>query len=66
MPARDAEALESAVSGLVESRDRLAAMRHAARATVERYSWEAVARENVAVYEAARAYTAGRSASAIT
>lgn len=66
VPPRDARALEAAVSGLVESPERLAALRQAARETAERYSWEAVARENVAVYEAARAYAAGRSASAIT
>jgi glycosyltransferase involved in cell wall biosynthesis len=66
VPPRDARELESAVAGLVESPARLGALRRAARETAERYSWEAVARENVAVYEAARAYTAGRSASAIT
>jgi len=66
VPARDADALDAAVSGLVDSPQRLAALRRAARETAERYSWEAVARANVAVYDAARAYAAGRSASAIT
>jgi glycosyltransferase involved in cell wall biosynthesis len=66
VPARDADALEAAVSQLVEAPDRLAALQQAARRTAERYSWETVTRDTLAVYEAARAYAEGRSASAIT
>lgn len=63
---RDAAAIEAAVSQLVDDPERLAALRAAARTTAEGYSWEAVTRDTVAVYEAARAYAGGRSASAIT
>jgi glycosyltransferase involved in cell wall biosynthesis len=66
VPARDAGAIEAAVSELVGSPNRLAALRAAARTTAERYSWEAVARDTLAVYEAAGTYAEGRSASAIS
>ena len=66
VPPRDAPALETAVTELVTSPDRLDTMRRAARVSAERYSWESVAQKNLAVYESARAYAAGRSASAIT
>jgi glycosyltransferase involved in cell wall biosynthesis len=66
VPPRDAEALETAVAGLLDSPERLDGLRRGARDTAQRYSWEAIARDNLDVYEAARGYAAGRSASAIT
>ena len=52
---RDVRALETAVSALVESPERLASLRRTARETAQRYSWEAIARDNLRVYEAALA-----------
>ena len=59
---RDTRALEAAVSGLVRSADRLGALRMAAHEAAQRYSWEAVARDNLRVYEAARDHAERRSA----
>ena len=55
VPARDPEALATALGGLLDNPTRRAAMGDAARSTAARYAWDVVGGEVLEVYEAALA-----------
>jgi glycosyltransferase involved in cell wall biosynthesis len=53
IPSRDSQAIAQALERLITDRPYLENLRHNAYATAQKYSWEKIARDNLALYEAA-------------
>jgi glycosyltransferase involved in cell wall biosynthesis len=53
VPPRDRGAIEQALERLISDRPYLEKLRRNAYATAQKYSWQRIARDNLALYEAA-------------